>query len=1088
MHPSLGPTSYPAQQQRNLSPITELTTPASLRSITFSLLADHDYRSEREGEDIPSPRSFESAQTILAAYLEPARSLSPVCSPTSPASQPPLIPLGSPVRTLRETDPSTTTQYLTTPPSTALIPDGPAFALRSSSLPTGVPILPSALRDSDTAPEAEDKRPVQRRTPSFIVDEAKSDRPELRMSTDWSEEEDAKSTAGLAGIGAGVASGPENAWMKRLSSVQEDQQAPNKERPKTFHGIGTEHVFDAVEGDFPLGMEPLDRIQMRVSLLQLVGRVLMPSQQGQAAAGSGQATSTLHFLLAACQSDPSLPLTRESTMSSTTVSPPTPSTLARKTPPRMRTFLSFLGTDPSNANLGEKVARRLSKHRRQRASPSFTGTISKTTPTTPSPPQKDEIDPLKTAIGSSGTFGIKDDGSELYTDGPEQHSRPIRSSTVRGRSVSGNGSVKSFRPRELLYVENMDAALSEDEGMDKIATETFHTPPSFDGPGAPVRRLGTPDDTTAGFDTRKRSFSVPSIRSTAGVLPERWSINSAAVLAQTFIPAAAYGVPTIGEPTLEVHTTATSPCSADHHTFYPSKDDVADTRQSMIDKGMQTSAASSPRRPLPRTPSLVNACRTSLIGSAHSRPNSDPLHPARRAAMLPGASTVSHSQISVIGATAEHLANRLGNHLQMSVPPPLSAAQPIPQGQTKNGRDDPQFNPDGQAVASSGRARDPFHSRFRIASPASHQEASDHDHSQISVIGSMGSHNQQPNIGPPHLHVPPPPPASSLTAPASHNTSKTSDLPLLIASHLLSTHSSTLMRHSSSMKDISETMNLMAKESLRWGEIILGMTNAPPHPGGPWDQDDQYGRQRAAPPSAKDAYDQEPLRGAFEKLSTGSMSLTGPATTRQDAQSDHLTPLPRRPSTARSDARSRRMSEASRKHSESLPADLLEEADRLGREGWTSLRRGEDAWMSAVTSLREMLDGDGKESVAPARSSDDAFPRTRLDSMVDPRTSSLLDSGLASSSPDTIGNRFSRSSAAYNGLGVGYSAEHLGLGEMHRNRHPDGVRRSHTSHGGGRKLHKGGARPASIRLEGVHDEREMGQAKKSWWRRASLLG
>ncbi len=306
MHPSLGPTSYPAQQQRNLSPITELTTPASLRSITFSLLADHDYRSEREGEDIPSPRSFESAQTILAAFLEPARSLSPVCSPTSPASQPPLIPLGSPVRTLRETDPSTTTQYLTTPPSTALIPDGPAFALRSSSLPTGVPILPSALRDSDTAPEAEDKRPVQRRTPSFIVDEAKSDRPELRMSTDWSEEEDAKSTAGLAGIGAGVASGPENAWMKRLSSVQEDQQAPNKERPKTFHGIGTEHVFDAVEGDFPLGMEPLDRIQMRVSLLQLVGRVLMPSQQGQAAAGSGQATSTLHFLLAACQSLPSL--------------------------------------------------------------------------------------------------------------------------------------------------------------------------------------------------------------------------------------------------------------------------------------------------------------------------------------------------------------------------------------------------------------------------------------------------------------------------------------------------------------------------------------------------------------------------------------------------------------------------------------------------------------------------------------------------------------------------------------------------------------------------------------------------------------
>ena len=90
-----------------------------------------------------------------------------------------------------------------------------------------------------------------------------------------------------------------------------------------------------------------------------------------------------------------------------------------------------------------------------------------------------------------------------------------------------------------------------------------------------------------------------------------------------------------------------------------------------------------------------------------------------------------------------------------------------------------------------------------------------------SIVLSQESHSQHSSQGL-HLQGVSPPPA--VRSPR-HSPSSASEVPLMIASHLLSTHASELARFSITMREASESMDRMAKESSEWGRILVEMVN-----------------------------------------------------------------------------------------------------------------------------------------------------------------------------------------------------------------------------------------------------------------------
>ncbi|OXH00311.1 hypothetical protein C370_07336, partial [Cryptococcus neoformans A1-35-8] len=90
--------------------------------------------------------------------------------------------------------------------------------------------------------------------------------------------------------------------------------------------------------------------------------------------------------------------------------------------------------------------------------------------------------------------------------------------------------------------------------------------------------------------------------------------------------------------------------------------------------------------------------------------------------------------------------------------------------------------------------------------------------------------------------IPPPPPSSS----------PTSDLPLLIASHLLSTHAATLLRHSGEIIGTGDVMRKMARESLEWGGILMGMAEKATRQQQEAQRSEGMPRQRSGTPLAFD--------------------------------------------------------------------------------------------------------------------------------------------------------------------------------------------------------------------------------------------
>ncbi|WWD22366.1 hypothetical protein CI109_106857 [Kwoniella shandongensis] len=190
----------------------------------------------------------------------------------------------------------------------------------------------------------------------------------------------------------------------------------------------------------------------------------------------------------------------------------------------------------------------------------------------------------------------------------------------------------------------------------------------------------------------------------------------------------------------------------------------------------------------------------------------------------------------------------------------------------------------------------------------------------------------------------------------------TSELPLLIASHLLSTHAAALMRHSTTIQEINRSMRRMAQESLDWGSVLMEM--AQKTPSSESDMPDGLPITSSAPSRRTSAvYDGVPLPRASD-TSLGENAMTSrphtPFTSRTHSREydpvqaayDNLTAMPTRPSLTRRLARAQ---ERERK-GESLPADLLKEAERLGQQGWASLHVAEEAWTSAMEQLGQIVE------------------------------------------------------------------------------------------------------------------------------------
>lgn len=542
-----------------------------------------------------------------------------------------------------------------------------------------------------------------------------------------------------------------------------------------------------------------------------------------------------------------------------------------------------------------------------------------------------EPEPI-TAIRTSGTFGIGDDGTvhRQGSDDTTSPSSPIPIPLLRERkSSAGAGSVQSEGAQRVLYVSNVDETVFEDD------ENTAMRPPAVSG----ISLSPIPDDERTEVSAASREAYYTPIGMGSPTSP----------LSQTGFPLGVSGAATSDLSRIN-HRRSMSPPSARSAVFMP-----------MNVQSKQRPLTPPPSQAIPPSPTYTEAIlqRTASTDSAHpSRTASRP-----STAFVP----IAEKEEMIDSAT------------QTSPPIMGSPRRPLPRPPSISSR------PPSLVVSSTSHA---------TASAPCSPHATPEQQLPRSPSG-------------PRLHVPPPPPdtpSPSLTAGppplqapnqarSTVSSSPASDLPLLIASHLLSTHAAALMRHSTTMRDVSEIMHQMAAESLEWGGILLGMsqtakTDQPRHAA------QQAARASYAPvyPNAGGGIDglpsgayqpyhrpgegaEDSLQQAWEKLNgmggqpfASNRSFVDPAAhpyTQQPNPHDHFTTIPPRPSASRNSSRVRLGQEEreaspanmgfpqpSRIRPDSLPADWLGEADRLGREGWESLRKAEEAWSSAMTSLR----------------------------------------------------------------------------------------------------------------------------------------
>ena len=568
---------------------------------------------------------------------------------------------------------------------------------------------------------------------------------------------------------------------------------------------------------------------------------------------------------------------------------------------------------------------------------------------------------LQTAIRTSGTFGIRDDGSDLYEHGAQLDSASTRSPRPsRIRTKGGNESILSDATRRVLYVNNRDVSVAEDEeptprpspskgrfdsGKMKSreigeSTEVFYTPVGVGSPVTAVSELSRGDGGEIGggvdegramdgrdVDAEENDEAVETERDfgTIGSVKQsrRQSYSPPTALSAIYVP--------LGRP-IPRDRPPTPPPSQPSSTS-PEK------RRVLLPRGHVT--------PTPT-----------------DHPSSNDSHSPRRQ-LFPKA-----------GGTVGEMVSQ-GDSSQLPLPYP------------------PGIPPRRASIASSSAQE--YHAALEREKHREHGATS--PHTPRLHFPPPPSATPSPNL--PHhshpRHLGTPPPQVPGTIPAG-------DLPLLIASHLLSTHAAALMRHSTGMRDVSEIMHQMAKESLDWGGVLLGMSargdgpsslSNSAFPQGTRQGDVLTGSHRPGGVSMEQGITRssggmDGLPGAIDPLEQAWMNLHGSrplsmfdSASRPPLDSSHpfanpgprlsdespvesqdnFSPIPQRPSEVRT--RTRVMSEipsgagGRRRKTESLPADLLRQADRLGREGWANLHRAEEAWGTAMDSLRELVESEG---------------------------------------------------------------------------------------------------------------------------------
>ena len=113
--------------------------------------------------------------------------------------------------------------------------------------------------------------------------------------------------------------------------------------------------------------------------------------------------------------------------------------------------------------------------------------------------------------------------------------------------------------------------------------------------------------------------------------------------------------------------------------------------------------------------------------------------------------------------------------------------------------------------------------------PAKNTSNRDGPHSGASYYHQSHTNRERArptSLPPPPLSLPYPQPGGPQSTPAN---GQTPELPLLIASHLLSTHAATLMRQSAGLVEGAEMMKRMADESMQWGAMLLSMASSSSH-------------------------------------------------------------------------------------------------------------------------------------------------------------------------------------------------------------------------------------------------------------------
>ncbi|KAK4683445.1 hypothetical protein P7C73_g6820, partial [Tremellales sp. Uapishka_1] len=455
---------------RTLSPISELTTPSSFSTLPLPTFPGADHTEDEIENEIPDRESLHPGESVETVRREPID------------------------RVVDEDDKSTLTKAEAAPPPPGGLPPPPRTRLSAFPLP------------DPTTPRSEAKRRYDAKYGSGTVPDY-SPFPSLQYESGpvlEHLESDEGGSAGLAGVGAGESFMPRpgelkkrpNSFYGRPSPRLEDEDRTPSPRPAytSQHSHPTLHNIPIFH--FPLPSEPetsSPKKESKVLVKSRPGSLNAPGSRPNSFHGSrpnsvtGGSTSDVHLPLSGLSKSASnvtvnqlpsastiplaAPLLNPDTLSPLTLtSPPPSSTSPSFTPPiTTRQYPSTPARSPSTTARRPSGPQRTSSNNsiKRKAVPNFftalfrsgsldkprSRTTSKGAESRPSSPTPDEHVPEPvTAIRTSGTFGIRDDGSQTS---------PVSQYSPDSTGGGGNGSTKTLGLKRILYVEN---GIHEEEG------------------------------------------------------------------------------------------------------------------------------------------------------------------------------------------------------------------------------------------------------------------------------------------------------------------------------------------------------------------------------------------------------------------------------------------------------------------------------------------------------------------------------------------------------------------------------------------------------------------------------------------------